>query len=156
MFPPRPPGHCVRLREKANLLVQLGKHNISDPFESGQQLRRVSEIRMHPDFNHKTWDLDFALLKLTKPVQITEFVRTICLPYPSPIFNSNLQAIVTGFGYSNPDTMERPDILQFIRIPTWPLLSCGKFDPKWITTNMLCAGGDTKDACQVSADSEYF
>ena len=53
---------------------------ISRSNESQVQTRGVIQIIKHNDFDYATFDSDLALLKLNKEAQITEYVRTICLP----------------------------------------------------------------------------
>ena len=42
----------------------------------------------------------------------------------------------------------RPNILQYIKVPTWAASSCGLFNIDRISKSMICAGGGAKDACQ--------
>ena len=145
-------AHCVRHKKVEDLAVHLGKHNSSQANEAMEQTRHVSKINVHPQFDPKTWNMDFALLEMKSSVMINDYVRTVCLPSS---LNTNAlyrprTVIVTGWGYSKPASQFRPDILQYIKISTWKQGQCGRFAASLITNDMVCAGGQEKDACQVS------
>ena len=146
-------GHCVRHKMVDNLKVHLGKHNSSQINEVSEQIRQVSQMHIHPQFDPKTWNMDFALLKLSSIALINDYVRTVCLPAPTMTAWKGM-AVATGWGYSKPASKFRPDILQYIKIPTWEEGKCGQFDSSLITKDMICAGGQEKDACQVRNQTE--
>lgn len=43
------------------------------------QDRDVEKIIVHPDYNATSYFNDIAVIKLSRPVQITNYVRTCCL-----------------------------------------------------------------------------
>lgn len=77
-------AHCVtKARSKTSvdpqgLLVYLGKYSLKT-FGSETQDRDVETIRIHPEFNSSTFYNDIAILKLSRSVEITDYVRPVCL-----------------------------------------------------------------------------
>lgn len=65
---------------KRRLVVWLGSHNLSLPNEEGRQVRRVSKVIVHEDFQRRTLANDIALLRLSQPANLTSSVRPVCLP----------------------------------------------------------------------------
>lgn len=59
-------------------LFFLGKYKLT-LFGSDVQDRSISEIFIHPEYNHSVYFNDIAVLKLSRPVTITNFVRPCCL-----------------------------------------------------------------------------
>lgn len=56
----------------------VGKFNLYK-FGTDIQNMVVSEIVVHPEYNHSIYINDIAVLKLSKQVRITNFVRPCCL-----------------------------------------------------------------------------
>ena len=64
------------------------------------QVRKVSQIIQHPNFNRTTVNHDIALLKLDSAVKLTAAVRPVCLPSRFINYNFDKQiGIVTGDFY---------------------------------------------------------
>ena len=53
------------------------------PVPTGAQLRRVTQIKLHPDFVDPTNQNDIALLKLNEVVTFGANIRPICMSMPS-------------------------------------------------------------------------
>ena len=73
--------------------------------ENGQY-RNASAIYVHPNytgvpsFTDRTQEMNIALLKLSEPFDITDYVRPVCVPpnnYTS-FFGGGVAATVTGWG----------------------------------------------------------
>jgi len=116
---------------------------------------RSSEIRVHPYYTGGSLSNDFAIVKLSKPVQFDETTQPICLPDPTENYDDSL-AEVTGWGTNLKDgpTM---DILQTVNVTTITNKQCQQiFDQEsmessnsfTISPSMLCAGEPGRDSCQ--------
>ncbi len=143
-------AHCVYKNDASDLQVILGRHNYTQAnTEPTEQIRKVARTFIHPDFDINVLNHDLALLKLESKVIIDDHVSAACLPQdPDEDFGKGTIGIATGWGSLRATSKERPQILQFIKVPTWDPFECGKFPTAQITENMICAGGDDKDACQ--------
>ena len=79
---------------------RMGTNNLLANSENMQQRRAVA-MYMHPDYNIKTSNLsnDVALFKMESPFNITDYVRTVCLPKKNMTGLSNATVVtVTGWG----------------------------------------------------------
>lgn len=81
----------------AGLTVYLGRQaqQSSNPNEVS---RSVIQIVLHPNYDTQTFDNDIALLKLSSPVQFTDFIRPVCLAASGSVFNNGTDSWVTGWG----------------------------------------------------------
>ncbi len=59
-------AHCVEGMTEADLQVAVGRTVLSNSDEG--ELRRVSFILKHPDYNPKTFENDVAIIRLNKPI----------------------------------------------------------------------------------------
>ena len=58
----------------------------------------LSAIYVHPRYNPKTVDYDIALLKLSRPVKFTKYIRPACVPSSSFKEKAGANAFVSGWG----------------------------------------------------------
>lgn len=77
-----------------NLFVRGGIWNSNDELF---QIRKISEIILHPDYNSEHPRNDIALLVLEQPFEITDNVNTICLPITNDRWDTN-NCFVAGWG----------------------------------------------------------
>merc|ERR1712088_1010376 len=75
--------------------VLLGEHSIAD---SENTKADVEEVIMHPQYNTRTLNNDFAILRLSSPVNYTTEVAPACLPADVTATYVNAVATVTGWG----------------------------------------------------------
>ncbi|XP_066516766.1 coagulation factor VII isoform X2 [Hoplias malabaricus] len=145
-------AHCVWEIDSAQLQIIVGEH-IRSVNEDTEQIRKVSEILIHPLYNHTTSDADIALLRLRRNITLGPYVVPICLPPLKGTFDRTLGAVrlstVSGWGrlaqFGPPST-----VLQRLEVPRVPLEKCRAHSGLSITNNMLCAGFKEggRDACQ--------
>ncbi|RZC34687.1 limulus clotting factor C-like [Asbolus verrucosus] len=93
-------AHCVTKRKSQealdpdSLVVYLGKYYLKRWSNAGIQDKHVSKITVHPKYNAQTFNNDIAVIKLASPVEITNYVRPVCL-WDEGL---NLQAVVSKAG----------------------------------------------------------
>ncbi|XP_063072340.1 testisin-like [Engraulis encrasicolus] len=141
-------AHCVSRTDSNGLTVYLGRHTLStvNPKEVS---RSVIEMVLHPTFNADSYDNDVALLRLSSPVQFTNFIRPVCLAASGSVFNSGTDSWVTGWGrIGEEDALSQT--LQEVEVPVVGNRQCNCLNGLGsVTDNMMCAGllGGGKDAC---------
>ncbi|KAL1129976.1 hypothetical protein AAG570_012920 [Ranatra chinensis] len=98
-------AHCTQDQDSGPILpeeflIYLGKYNLEKWAEPNSQIREVSAIIVHPDFQLANYTADLAVLELSTPIIYNRFVRPVCL------WNSHLSlqpptgnfGIVVGWG----------------------------------------------------------
>ena len=73
-------AHCIKfpIRE-SDYKVIIGAHEINKPMYMEQELT-VSKIWTHENYSDSSIVNDLAVIRLSKPIQITDKVNVICLP----------------------------------------------------------------------------
>ena len=67
----------------------LGEHDLTKA--DGEKKVRVCSTTLHPRYNRKRIDNDFAILRLCSPVSFSRDVSTVCLPSSSSNNYDNVQ-----------------------------------------------------------------
>ena len=64
---------------------------------------------MHPNFTNGQNDWNVALLKLATPVQITDYVKTVCVPTQDmeSMFPAGTMSTITGWGQTDEGNIAR-------------------------------------------------
>ncbi|XP_038594133.1 tryptase-like [Micropterus salmoides] len=113
--------------------------------------RTVSQIIKHPNYNKIPNDNDIALLKLSSPVNFTDYIRPVCLAAAGSVFNAGTTCWVTGWGdIQYGVSLPYPQNLQEVSVPIVSNDECYTAYGGKITSNMICAGvaQGGKDSCQ--------
>lgn len=142
-------AHCMVYR---NFAVVAGDYNTRQ--RSGkEQIRNVVRAIKHPDYDDfMVTNFDFALVKLSAPMEMGDCVGTVCLPETDIAPGSSCW--ISGWG-----TLEAggsaPVVLQEAEVTVLSNDDCGKNTGyySWqITPESLCAAGQNRgkvsDACQ--------
>lgn len=79
------------------LNIAAGIHDLND---GGGQVVHVSEILIHPEYSF-VFNADIALLRLQRPLNFTDHIQAICLPWDQRQFSSASVCYVAGFGVSD-------------------------------------------------------
>ena len=114
--PQNPDGKLIKIQID-KLTVILGTiYNISSEKEENRQTSQVKNEISHPAYNEKTFDNDFAILKLATPVKFTKYVNPIRLPESSNLNLDSVEAMVSGWGVNyGLDVTSFPAILQKVK-----------------------------------------
>ncbi|RWS28859.1 trypsin-1-like protein [Leptotrombidium deliense] len=108
-------GHCIYNKDPKNISVALDFYNIRD-FEETEMVHEIEKIIVHKDYDDhpKNPKADIGLLKLKKPVNITQKKLPICLPTADQTKFRRLTAV--GWGRTS-KSGSKPDHLQQVTIP---------------------------------------
>lgn len=90
-------AHCLRSGGTAPSIIRLGDQNIYSTKDGLKEVDiPIAKIIKHENYSAKTKYNDIALLKLSKKVEFTKYIRPACLWQTSDTNNSKI--IATGWG----------------------------------------------------------
>ncbi|KAJ8413903.1 hypothetical protein AAFF_G00065010 [Aldrovandia affinis] len=130
-------AHCHR----EEMYVTLGAYSRSKK-EKEQQKFTVTHVVPHSKFSNKTAVNDFMLLKMDKPAQLNQYVKTLDLPREVKDVKVDSECSVAGWGLTHPNTKEGSDKLMAVTVRVISRKKCTKDYKKnklRITGDMLCA-----------------
>ncbi|KAM4598243.1 transmembrane protease serine 9-like [Polymixia lowei] len=138
------------LTSTSGLTVHLGL-DTQENINPNRQYRTVSRIIRHPNYNSQTYNNDMALLKLSSPVNFTEYIRPVCLAATGSVFGAGTTGWITGWGHIHSEIpLPSPQRLQEVNVPIVSNSQCNSAYSVIITGNMICAGLSEggRDSCQ--------
>ncbi|XP_068627215.1 trypsin-1-like [Battus philenor] len=155
-------GHCnKRPRFGEPTVVRLGEQNMNPSVRDGANPIdvQIKKIHKHPDYKPPNRYNDITLFELAEEVKFNDNVRPACL-WNKPGFGGHKKALATGWGVTNPDTMETSDELQKVSLFLLSndycstLLDTNRYWDGFIPSQM-CAGElrGGKDTCQGDSGS---
>ncbi|CAH0549015.1 unnamed protein product [Brassicogethes aeneus] len=152
-------AHCVTKPKTKTpvdldiLSVFLGKQNLKS-FGPEVQVREVSDIFVHPDYNFNVLYNDIAVVTLSLPVMFTEFVRPVCLwdnTADSDILRKT--GVTVGYGFDMKKQVSTE--LRGVAMPVLPQKECyqkSPLFPKVLFDKNYCAGFE-EDVVTCNGDS---
>ncbi|KRT78365.1 Trypsin, partial [Oryctes borbonicus] len=134
-------AHCaVRVDQKFPTMVRLGKVDlIGDKDNVTAQDIPISDIIIHPDYQHLTKHNDIALLRLSKPATFSKNVNAICLDIKNELPS---EFITASWGLIKSE--ETSKLLKRAFLKTYALDKCNQTfsNPGWgIIDSQLCILG---------------
>ncbi|XP_035853265.1 chymotrypsin-like protease CTRL-1 isoform X1 [Sander lucioperca] len=144
-------AHCIILNFPSVWILYFGRVTQSGP-NVHEVNRTVSKIIIHPDYNNVPFNNDIALMKLSSPVNFTDYIRPVCLASNFSQFHNSTPCWATGWGTLGKDEpLVAFDSLQEVQIPVIGNKQCScDYLPEGlnITDKMICAGQENKGVCQ--------
>ncbi|XP_037551500.1 complement factor D [Nematolebias whitei] len=140
--------HCMPNGPNGRKVV-LGAHSLSE-HESTKQIFDILELYNHPDFSSLNYDNDVALIKLDRPVNISDAVATVSFLRAGGGTNPDPGAEVETAGWGSLDNLGlRPDKLKEAFIEVLSFSKCRRADyfGRKFTDNMICAHKLVQDNC---------
>ncbi|XP_056640183.1 serine protease gd-like isoform X1 [Diorhabda sublineata] len=143
-------AHCVTKKRTqtalspSSLIVYLGKFYLKVWSNPGIQDKQIDKIIVHQKYSSSTFANDIALLKLTEEVEITAYVRPVCLWEENTNLESVIgrQGIVVGWGFDQ--TGKVTDQLAKAYMPVVSQDTCiysfAEFYSRFTTDHTYCAG----------------
>lgn len=147
--------HCLvqKITSLKRLSVLPGEHDVMKD-EGPEEDLVVAEQHIHPMYDYKKspYNHDIALLRLARPVELSNQRRPICLgpkDFTENILRESSGSLVSGWGrrkFQGPEATR----LQKVEVPYVDRTQCKQSSRYHITRFMFCAGFDTtqKDSCQ--------
>ncbi|XP_035772141.1 chymotrypsin-like protease CTRL-1 [Neolamprologus brichardi] len=80
------------------MVVLLGSNGLLDPSPNTVRLN-VINATCHPGFDFLTRERNICLLKLSAPVNFTDYIQPICLASENSTFNNETSSWAIGFGH---------------------------------------------------------
>ncbi|XP_078415675.1 coagulation factor VII-like [Cetorhinus maximus] len=144
-------AHCLYGKSKEDIQIVAGEHQLKKE-EFTEQVRNVSRLILHENYNKKTVDNDIALLKLDVPVVLDDYIVPICLPeqfFALLELRQIRYSIVSGWG-RRLESGAVAYTLQKLQVPLVRTSVCRLTTDNNITENMFCAGykNALKDSCK--------
>ncbi|XP_044261146.1 serine protease gd-like [Tribolium madens] len=100
-------GHCVwyykaPLIDKADILLVLGRSDISHWASTGALLRTASQVTPHPNYKQSSGHCDLAIIKMNEKVIFKPTIRPICLWTGDTDLKqfAGVRGVVAGWGKS--------------------------------------------------------
>ncbi|KAM9837660.1 transmembrane protease serine 9-like isoform 2-T2 [Aulostomus maculatus] len=140
-------AHCMITDSPLNYLLYFGKVNQTGP-NPHQVSRLASQIIVHPDYNDATLTNDIALIRLSRPVNFTDYISPICLADNSSHVNNATLCWSTGWGRTGANDSPSDTLLE-VEIPVIgnQQCSCSYRQITNITDSMICAGRESHGVC---------
>lgn len=160
-------AHCIQNKgvtdplKSHEVLILLGKYNLSDSSEREAQLRHPSEIIIHPHWNisSEKYDADIAVLHLKIKAELSESVAVICL-WSRNLWedrDENIQGTVVGWGASeHTNYLDHEEVSYHVPVRRVPTVECYLNDylfAKISSNRTFCAGGQKENSGPCSGDS---
>ncbi|KAG8513569.1 LOW QUALITY PROTEIN: Polyserase-2, partial [Galemys pyrenaicus] len=152
-------AHCFPREHDTNgYEVKLGAHELNSHSYDTEVLT-VQQVISHSSYHQEGSQGDIALLRLSKPVNFSRYIRPVCLPAANASFPNGLMCTVTGWGHVAPSvSLQAPKPLQQLQVPLISRETCNCLyninakpeEHHTIQQDMVCAGyvNGGKDACQ--------
>lgn len=140
--------------------IVLGENNAATDIDCDDdvcadrpQRMRIARIAWPPNYNVPAFANDVAVVTLSRPAVITDWVVPICLPFAEVLHMSMAGEIgeVVGWGLTDSDDDHGTDVLQTLRVPIHPMAVCRSTIGATLRLNdeqQLCVGGRLgEDSC---------
>ncbi|KAM4026344.1 serine protease 33-like [Anomaloglossus baeobatrachus] len=152
-------AHCFTPSQPpSQYSIYLGAHKLDLPNSNALEVG-VDSVILHPLFSAPGGSGDIALIRLSRPVTYTGYIRPVCLPPASMVFPPGISCYVTGWGRTQSDEfLAYPKTLQQVMLPLIGRKSCDQMyhigsgtgeNVAIIQNDQICAGyqAGQRDSC---------
>ncbi|XP_066501828.1 ST14 transmembrane serine protease matriptase b isoform X1 [Hoplias malabaricus] len=147
-------AHCVQDTENFKYSqpeqweAYLGLYTQSESSKWTVQ-KRIKQIISHPEYDHRTYDNDIALMKLDSAVNLNQNIWPVCLPAATHEFPAGQEVWITGWGKTR-EYGSLASVLQKAEVRIINDTVCNQLMNNEVTPHMICAGvlAGGVDACQ--------
>jgi len=142
-------AHCTEGLSNSTVRLVLGDHH-KNRVEDEDLIQPVARIVDHPDYDSRKLTGDISLLQLAAPVELTDYIRPICLPSAGDEVEVGTQCTISGWGAIE-EGKGTADVLRDAEVPILSNNQCSNWlGGNYITEENICAGlrEGGKDSCQ--------
>jgi trypsin len=136
--------------------VEFHRYDFTDASEATETIP-ASGLFWHPDYNEDYYHHDVLIVKLLRPVSLSDTVQPVRINHDPNVPVSGQELTVVGWGQTNPSTDDDdsfPSQLQEVALKYIPPDVCERITngpddefAEYLTSDMMCAGAVGKDAC---------
>ncbi|XP_037710713.1 phenoloxidase-activating factor 2 [Drosophila subpulchrella] len=157
-------AHRLMEKNAADIVVRAGDWDLGRSYEDFKvEQREVERMKIHEGFNFSSGANNLALLFLKSDFQMSDNIRTICLPDPRKSFEGR-RCIVAGWGKIHFPDKSFSTILKKVELPMVDKRTCQnqlrqtKLGSNYqLPESLICAGGElNRDACYGDGGSALF
>lgn len=142
---------CDKFPDVGEMQVVAGEHNLRI-IEGTEQARLVSELIVHEDYDAFNFYNNICIVKLEQELVFDSAVSRAALPADMEA-DWQAEAEVCGWGVTA-EGGQSSDVLMSATVPIVTDADCSAiFGEEAIQDNMLCAGGNSRDACERDSGS---
>ncbi|XP_073416719.1 serine protease 33-like [Dendrobates tinctorius] len=96
-------AHCFSPSQSpSQYSIYLGVHRLDSPNSNAMEVG-VNDLIVHPQFSAPGGSGDIALIRLSRSVSYTRYIRPVCLPSAAMVFPPGTSCFVTGWGRTQSD-----------------------------------------------------
>lgn len=155
-------AHCFHSTDENNPLdistieIRIGLTNLQDV--TNENLFFIRKLTVHDDFQPETYKNDIALIRLDRPVRLSDTTQILCLPrFTSSVYPPvNRTTIAIGWGHTI-DPLKDPNSLlpSHLQQTSLPILSNCFQQELDAPDQQFCAGYEdgSSDTCQADSGS---
>lgn len=143
----------------------IGAHEIKNKNEATQVVINGEEFITHEKYNSTSFENDIALIKLAKPVELNNFIKTVNLLHKANANKDFTNERVTSIGWGltrdvpNPSIDDISSVLMAANLTVIPLSGCEDFNNNdqhidYVTKKNICTSGyRAKGTCEGDSGS---
>jgi len=142
-------AHCVEDMAAGSIRLHAGSNDL----QKGGQLRNVTRIVIHEDWDDRTNENDIALLQVTSPFDF-EANHISTINYLETVADHETQAAdgellsVIGWGHTQEGATRTERLLRKVTVPVIRTETCNRNYSGTVLDGMFCSGIGGKDSCQ--------
>ncbi|KAJ2950824.1 hypothetical protein O0L34_g9095 [Tuta absoluta] len=128
-------AHCAQDVDPTTVVLRAGS-----TFRKNGTIIPIAEVIPHPEYNKPAFDKDVAVMKTVEPMEFTETIQPIDLPWRGRAMRGGTEIVVSGWGRTKQGASSIPDRLMDVQIPVVYYAECLTVYATVLTRNMWCGG----------------
>ncbi|XP_013366706.1 PREDICTED: transmembrane protease serine 13 isoform X2 [Chinchilla lanigera] len=144
-------AHCFFVTREKMLegwKVYAGTNNLHQLPEAAS----IAQIIINSNYTDEQDDYDIALMRLSKPLHLSQHIHPVCLPMNGQTFSINETCWITGFGKTKETDEKTSPFLREVQVNLIDFHKCNDYlvYDNYLTPRMMCAGDlrGGRDSCQ--------